>query len=257
VTARYWGFLALPLSLLGAAALVRLASEKPPVRRVVGWLGFAVLLQLGAQVESVSKHLLISRQYEPVPFLQAYRSPEVIDYVTCGKRDQGELLTPVRGVVDCYDLDDFVRPAMETGARLVRSVRRGSAPAGDALRLRGEFVSWSRIRLVPVAEQPIGATGDRHAIVRVVLNQAYHPLWSVGSGASLEPGEQGNLTVSCSLDRLIRAPLELEFRDPVSDAGARVSAAAGLGLAIAGAVLLAVLLALRALRGSDAMVGPT
>ncbi len=246
VTARNWGFLALPLSLLGAAALVRLASERPPVRRLGTWLGLATLLQLGAQVESVSKHLLISRPYRQVAYREAFTGPEQIDYVACGQRDQGELITPVRGVVDCYDLDDFIRPPMEPGARLVRSVLRGAKPIGDAARLRGEFLTWNRIRILAEVSAPLCSPPDCRAIVQVVLNQAYHPLWSVGAGASLLSGEQGNLTILCSLDRLQRGPLELEFRDPVSDAGARVSAVAWRFFA---AACLALLIALLVLRG--------
>jgi hypothetical protein len=47
VTGRYWGFLALPLSLLGAAALWKFAAESPPGWRLHACLGVAVALQLG------------------------------------------------------------------------------------------------------------------------------------------------------------------------------------------------------------------
>src|SRR5262245_24546588 len=51
VTGRYWGFLALPLSLLGAAALRRFAFALPDARSLQRWMVCALLVQLCFQVD--------------------------------------------------------------------------------------------------------------------------------------------------------------------------------------------------------------
>jgi hypothetical protein len=238
VTGRFWGFLAVPLSLLGAAALVRLADEGLPRKRVRKLLVFAVLLQLGAEVESVSENLLFSRRYHPVPYRQAFAGgPQTIEFATTGGRDMGELITPLRGVIDCYDEDDFTRPAMDPGVALVRAVRLGSVGLRASARPLGEFVTWSHIRILPATVR--AAAPRTRGLVEVELNQAYHTMWSTGNGAGLVEGEQGNLTVVCSLDRLERAPLELIFHDPVSNAGVRASIIAWTVLGLALPMLIA------------------
>ena len=56
VTGRYWGFLALPLSLLGTAALWKYVVDSRPGWRLHLCLGTALVLQLGFQAETLSAH---------------------------------------------------------------------------------------------------------------------------------------------------------------------------------------------------------
>ena len=65
VTGRYWGFLALPLALLGAVALFRAASQEPRRRfRVLAVLLF--LFQFSFQLGTVAEHLWFAPEYVPV-----------------------------------------------------------------------------------------------------------------------------------------------------------------------------------------------
>src|SRR4029077_9789769 len=52
ITGRYWGFLALPLSLLGAASLWRLATEGRSRVRLALWMGALLFFQLGFQAQT-------------------------------------------------------------------------------------------------------------------------------------------------------------------------------------------------------------
>src|SRR5260370_12270317 len=63
VPVRYWGFLALPLSLLSAMALCKFASEFGDTRRVHVWLGLVLILQVGFQAETLTQLWLHSAPY--------------------------------------------------------------------------------------------------------------------------------------------------------------------------------------------------
>jgi hypothetical protein len=228
VTGRYWGFLAAPLSLLGAAALSRFASDERPAGRRRFWLAVALLLQLGLQTESLAGGLLASDRYRPVPFRKAFRhGAERIEYVRCPDDEQAARITPRTGIINFYDMDDFARPAMREGDHLVRGVLQKGVPLGNALPCDGKFVAWSRIRIEAGGQARAAVPGNPRAIVQIVLNQAYHPFWEVvGAGACLRPDVKGNLTVLCSRERLGMGPVDLVFHDPVSEGGMRVSLAA-------------------------------
>ena len=224
VTGRYWGFLALPLSLLSAAALVRCASELPAGSRRHLLLGSVVLIQLGFQAESLATPWRGSPSFKPVSPAGYFSQPaEEVGYVEVADPHlQGELLSPTRGVSNCYDMDDFTHAVVLPGAALVASVREGShAPAWSA---HANFINWSHIRVQmdcgTNGRTSCGTSGDKPT--QLVLQQAYHPLWHTNACRTLA-GPGGNLTLECHPDELTRSPIELEFFDPVSARAAQTS----------------------------------
>jgi hypothetical protein len=212
VTGRYWGFLALPLALAGAAGLVDLVERHPRRWLVRAGLAGAIVLQVGFQASALASAFAGSRPYAAVPV--AFGG--TVDYVLRGRELQGALITPSRGVIDCYDNGDFVRPTMARGEELVREVRREGEPFPQTA-FRAEFLGWSRIVLTPAVWLPAGRW-------RVELNQAHHRLWHASRGTVLA-GDTGNLVLDWSGGAGDSA-VALEFRDDASALGARVSLAA-------------------------------
>lgn len=225
VTGRYWGFLALPLSLLSAASLWKTAAE------LRGWrlhvcLGLAMLFQLGFQAETLAARWIHTPVYHEVSGRGYFgNGPEAIDYVAIAQtRTQGEVIGPTRGVCDCYDMDDFVRAQTGPGPDLVLQVTQDADPVARPWSLNGGFASWSRIRLSAGCETNNTAvcTAPDSATIRIVLKQAYHSNWRA-AGCETHASPRGNLTLDCPAPRLRALPVELTFRDVVSDAAAQVS----------------------------------
>lgn len=247
VTGRFWGFLALPLSLLGAGALDLFSREAPPARLRVGCLA-AFAFQIGFQAVTVGELLLPSRRYNPVPSEWRTQADQTsglvrIEYVYCGDEGftQGAYLTPTRGVIDCYNHGDFIRPRMKAGRSLVRSMYLDGRKVGRGDALDAGFVSWNEICLrayvgrlceaafnapdrrsgLPAAPKEKGASE-----VGITLNQAYHRYWSPSAGKVVRTGT-GNLGLVCRGDDLESGShgrgVYLRFHDPWSARGARLS----------------------------------
>jgi hypothetical protein len=85
------------------------------------------------------------------------------------------------------------------------------------------FASWSQIDISAGcdAHDTAVCAAPANAMIRVVLKQAYHPHWSA-PGCETQASARGNLTLECPAARL-RKPVEVIFRDAVSEAGAQVS----------------------------------
>jgi hypothetical protein len=243
VTGRYWGFLALPLSMLGAAALSRLAAEGPSPRRLRTLMILVLLIQVGFQVESMIETMAGTRRYRPVPIGGLFAKPEPIEYVHGYGSKEGETITPTRGVIDCYDMGDFIRPAMLPGTDLVARARSGPLDLAADGRFTGVFVRWNEIG-IEIARGPDGIRPDedgrywlppkmmrppRRGVIagkegiRLVLNQAYNRHWVPSSGR-VSKGPFGNLAVTVSWSELWNSPLVLKYVDPVSERAVRVSA---------------------------------
>ncbi len=221
VTGRYWGFLALPLSLWGAAALWRFGAQEIPTWRLRALLGLMTVLQLGFQLETVLGHWLPSRTYHadsasPRTFLDR---PERIRYVARGAQMQGELISPTQGVLDCYDMDEFVHAEMAPGSTLIKAAQTnwGAIPPRS---FSGQFVTWSHI----ILSQTPGA-GLPGGTVRLVLWQAYHPYWHAQS-CTTEAAETGNLVLNCPAAVLKAQVVNLRFNDGLSEFAAAVSRSA-------------------------------
>lgn len=225
VTGRYWGFLALPLSLLAAAALWRFAIDTQDARKLGRWLGLALLLQLGFQTETVWAHWTHTRHYRAKAAENAYRKgPQQIEYVANGHRFQGEFITPTRAAINCYDMDEFIRAPIDSGTHLIRKVRQRGKVLALGAAANAAFVSWSHIRVQfdrgTAAELLHGVDPDDP--VKIIFNQAFHPLWQA-DGCAVEIGLHGSLVLECSPSRLSEGPVELRFNDTTSVLAARVS----------------------------------
>jgi hypothetical protein len=230
VTGRYWGFLALPLSLLGAAALWKYAAESQPGWRSHALLAAALVLQLGFQINTLSTPWLHSRQYRSLmPSNYFQWGPENIEYVAIQDNHlQGEFIAPTRGVSDCYDMDDFTRVDIGSGNPLIERVMQDGKPAAEtAPTLHAGFSTWSHIRLAIdcTTENSSTCLGAPPSRMQVALRQAYHPLWRA-PGCTTYAGAHGNLVVDCPAARLREGAIELNFYNTLSDIAARTSAAA-------------------------------
>jgi hypothetical protein len=255
VTGRFWGFLALPLSLLAAAALWRYLHTEARSRRRTLLLGAALLTQLAFQGESVVSAWWPSRAYEQVPLQGLYNGKlqpiEMVMNPTAPGNPhlQGEFVSPVRGVVNCYDMDDFAHAPVHPGTSLIQNIRAAGSQAPPPALAAG-WITWNRLRIEPAAVSPqalqaplpaAAASGkDAGRLLHITLNQAYHTGWS-SPDCQLTRGEQGNLVANCP-NTVQSKPVDLVFFDPVSALGMRVSLRAGVGLA--GAALALGLLSL-------------
>ena len=232
VTGRYWGFAVLPLSLCAAGALSRYAGECREGWRTTLCLIAILALPLGFQLDTLWALWSNSPHYEAVP-LQGFfsRGPEHIEYVTVGEEHhQGEFISPVRAVSDCYDMDDFQRADIEPGASLVTTAD-ASAPKGVAAVWRARFSSWSSIRLqldCPLADPGADCEEVDLPTTRFIFQQAYHSLWSA-PGCTTAPDPQGHLTLECPHAELRRGLIELRFFNALSKSAARVSTRAWSG----------------------------
>ena len=237
VTGRFWGFLALPLSLLAAAALWRFASWELPTRRWSLMIVSAFLIQMGFQSESMLSAWWPSRPYRDVRLegmfngklerVVALENPST----DSNPHQQGEFISPLQAVVNCYDMDSFTRAQVRPGADLIKTLRTDASSARPTNPpLEAGFMTWNRIRiLTPPTATAAGAAGMLH----IVLNQAYHTGWQSPS-CTLARGDQDNLVANCPAKTLQAGPVDLVFSDPVSELGAQVSvrAATALGAVI-------------------------
>jgi hypothetical protein len=241
VTGRYWGFLALPLSLLSAAALWKTAAE------LRGWrlqlcLALVFVFQLVFQAETLVARWIHSAPWRDVPSRRYFgKGVETIDYVAIADTYmQGEVIAPTRGVCDCYDMDDFVRAQTGPGPDLVLRVMQDGTPVATAGSLLGGFASWNHIFLSAGCDtdRTVVCMAPDAARIQIVLKQAYHPNWHA-SGCETHAAPHGNLTLDCPAWRLEESPVELVFRDVVSDVAAHVSIVAWqIWLCVVGATLL-------------------
>lgn len=225
VTGRYWGFLALPLSLLGAAALWKFVRDTADGSKPRRWLGVALVLQLGFQTETIVQHWNNTQIYRPRPIGSAFQSgDQQVEYVANGRRRfQGEFIAPTRAVIHCYNMDDFIRAQVEPGKQLIRRVMRNAAMVADSTIVKASFVSWSHIRVqldrtALVTPQSL----SEPVLLKIVLNQAFHPLWRA-KDCEVQNGRRGNLVLLCDESRLRAAPIELIFDDQLSSRASAVS----------------------------------
>jgi hypothetical protein len=228
VTGRYWGFLALPLSLMSAAALSRLVEETRGDKRWHFWIGFAVLLQLGFQTQTLVYKWLRSQPYHAAEFEQTFKhGPESIEYVFAERKHQGQFITPTRGVIDCYNEDDFIKANIDPGTQLVRQQLRDEVAIPVQASTHAAFVTWSHIRLSLDDSSPALATsqlnGDAH--LQLILNQAFHPLWQA-DGCKVDRSAGNNLSVDCSLARWRSGSVDVFFNDSLSTQAANISVSA-------------------------------
>jgi hypothetical protein len=185
-----------------------------------------LIFQLGFQAETLTSQWLHSPPFLTASLATPFKhGPEAIEYVAIpGGHLQGQILTPTRGVCDCYDMDDFIRAQNGPGSTLIAQVVvSGKAPAA-APSFDAHFVTWSHIRLhgdCATGGEPACA-GSPSTRIQFTLSQAYHQGWRA-SGCTTSANDRGNLVIDCPADYLRAAHLEVVFDDPSSDWGARIS----------------------------------
>jgi hypothetical protein len=226
VTGRYWGFLALPLSLMSAAALWKFASELRPGWRMHVCLASVLIFQLGFQAETLISQWLHSPPFSTASLATPFKhGPETVEYVAIpGGHLQGQILTPTRGVCDCYDMDDFTRAQNGPGSTLIAQVMVNGKDLISAASFKAQFVTWSHIRLhggCATGSEPACALSPSTRI-QFTLSQAYHQGWTA-SGCTTSASAHGNLILDCPAENLRAASLEVVFDDPSSDWGAHIS----------------------------------
>jgi hypothetical protein len=247
VTGRYWGFLALPLSMLAASALWRYAHTEPPTRRSAMLIASAFLIQMGFQGESLLAAWWPSHVQPEVALDGIYdgkleRIATVMNPGTAAAPHmQGEVISPTRAVANCYDMDNFTRAEVGTGTSLIKKVHTDTTAD---VPLDGGFITWNRIRLLAVAASKQATLANHGSILHIELNQAYHTGWR-STSCTLERGAKDNLVASCPVAGLAAGPVDLVFADPVSELGARVSLKTGLVLGVSIALLTLAALAPR------------
>lgn len=248
VTGRYWGFLALPLSLLGAAALWKFAVEFQHSPKLKFMMIGALVLQLGFQSSLVFSHL-DARPYQPIEYRDAFRNgAEQIEYVvTDSGKAQGEFITPTRAVLNCYNDDEFIRADGAPGKQLVRAIFSSWQEIKESLQVHASFTNWNRIELrgtskafatlkPEIGARRIKAEDDR---LQLVLNQAYHPLWQARGCTTLQ-ASSGNLVLECPRSQLEHGKVELTFHNALSSMAARISMRAWRAWLFAAGLLLIV-----------------
>jgi len=217
VTGRFWGFLALPLALLSAAALWRWLLKERQTRRWSMVLALALLLQLIFQTQSLLSQWQW-RRYPPIDTSNTFnRGTQAIRAVRMDDTDearQGEHITPTQQLINCYDMDDFLRADIRPGTALVKEVHAEAAQRMLPT-VTAQFLTWNRIRIFGTA----ASAADR---VQITLNQAYHRGWQA-IGCDITQGSQNNLVLSCPAVLFADGAVEVSFHDALSATGARVS----------------------------------
>lgn len=240
VTGRYWGFLALPLAMAGALAVAVVLRRAPARRGVAALLATAVALQLIFQARAIIANFGPSRCYQPVPYTGLF-GPEgaAIEYLEIDEPlYQSTFITPVRGVINAYNMGDFIRPAMQPGYNLLRTARLNGRPVGITAWLDARFLSWNRMEVRRRRDLPAALTQPGNEL-SLMFHQAYNRHWQPTRG-TVTDSPDGNLVLRLAPADLAAGPVVLTFFDPLSHRAARVSRlawvawCAALPLALAG-----------------------
>jgi hypothetical protein len=211
---RLWGYLALPLALASAVAVIRFETEAPPSTARGLLVAALFLFTLGFQAVSLAEPFLTDRGKVHVRASPLPAHVTSIRHVPGPEGSQALQLDPARDLIGAYDHVDRIQGRIVEGSALVLSAR---GPDGSALPVRAAWDGWNRI---PV-ELPAGAsTGSQ-----IVFNENYHPHWAC-DGAAATRNAAGNLCLHFPGATEKGARLTLAFSDPFSLLGARISACA-------------------------------
>jgi hypothetical protein len=225
IPSRFWGYLALPLALAGAAAIVRLEMEPARFRRAA-WAGLFVSI-LGFQILSIVPPFVNERgrivvNVEPIP-----AAVSTIRNVHGPHVSQAQELSPETGLIEAYNGHEFIQGRIRQGAEVVKAALTRE---GNAVSVAASWDGWNRIRI----EFPSGAPAG----TKIVLNANFHPRWSF-SGGFVDRDANGNLRAVLLKSAAAGAVLDLSFHDPASALGAQVSLWSAFALMAAGLVLAA------------------
>ncbi len=224
VTGRYWGFLALPLSLLAAAAIQVFLQDASRGRHAHRWLGLALGLQLAFMTAFPFRSLVLSAPYQPIPYRGLFPADGAdIRYHEGGARIyQYDLISPVQGLLDAYNMGDFIHPDMLPNCRLIQSAHVDGRRFDTDDWLVARFTDWNHIQVRPVKKPPMEALAGWGTLT-LVFNQAWHRYWNCAAGR-VHTINGRNLAVDIPVSALAAGAVNLTFHDWVSARGTRVTA---------------------------------
>ena len=211
IPSRFWGYLALPLALAGAAAISRLESETSPAhpRRAL-WAALFVSV-LGFQVLSIVPPFVSERGRIVVDVERVPPAVRAVRNVHGPHVSQADELSPETGLIEAYNGHEFIQGRIRQGAEVVNSALTRE---GMGLPVAARWDGWNRIRL----DFPSGAPAG----TKIVTNANFHPRWSF-TGGYADRDSNGNLRAVLLNDAAAGAVLDLSFHDPASALGAQVS----------------------------------
>jgi hypothetical protein len=232
IPARFWGYLALPLSLAGAVAIRSLEAETTRARPRRGLWALLFLFCLLFQAVTLAGPFLDAKGRQEAP-------PAILpDRIRTIVNEEGPFasqalnLKPTVGVIQAYNDHDYLRGAIAPGGELVRE---STAAGGGALPARAEWDGWNSILVTLPAG---GGPGT------ILFNQNFHPGWTSSRGVATRD-RRGNLALRLSTPLPHGAAVTLRFQDGWSVPGKEVSRASAWALLAAAAVLAAAEMAVR------------
>jgi hypothetical protein len=217
IPSRFWGYLALPLALASAVAIRRLETAPwTGARTRLAW-ALLFLFALPFQAVSLASPFLNRLGRWTVPAITATAPIRTIDNVEGPVASQALALAPDVGIIQAYNLHEYIRGAIAPGPELIR-------PAADQAPIaRAEWRGWNEIVVTLPAGGGPGA---------VVLNQNYHPSWRAAPGEATRDAA-GNLVLMLPESMPAATTVRLWFRDEWSIRGASVSRVSAVALLVA------------------------
>ena len=225
IPSRFWGYLALPLALAGAVAIRRFETAPWAGARTRLVWALLFLFALPFQVVSLASPFLNRLGRGPVPARMVAAPIRTIVNVEGPVASQALALAPDVGIIQAYNLHDYIRGAVVPGQELIRPSADDGAPGA-----RAEWRDWSEILVTLPAGGGPGV---------IVLNQNFHPTWRATPGEAARDGA-GNLVLRLPVAVPAGTTVRLWFRDEWSVRGASVSRVAALAFGVAAAGLAAV-----------------
>jgi hypothetical protein len=205
----------LPLSLLGAEAILLFWRERGDRRqgKIIIVLVFA--FQLGFQMLAIAQNLYGSDQLAPVRPDYNFQTPrhpraqgEFIYQVATVKKKMAGELSPVRSKMYCYQNMQYPQGMITPGPQLVMALEG----IGDPARCEGKWLNFRSFR-VQCRDPELSA--NPNAPVKAIFNQNYYRYWS-GEAAG------NNLALSTTAKALVRG-VTMTYTDPWAEWGYRVS----------------------------------
>lgn len=226
IPARFWGYLALPLALAGAVAIRGLEADTSPARPHRALWTLLLLSILLFETVTLAEPFVTAQGRRRVATVPLPREIRSITNLEGPIVSQALELKPSVGILEAYNLHDYVQGAIAPGAELVR---QAIAAGGGALVTRAAWDGWNRIA---VTLPQGGGPGT------IVFNQNFHPRWRSSAGAAARDA-RGNLVLR--LPRAVEpgATVTMRFSDDWSILGGRISRVSAILLLAAAAGLAA------------------
>jgi hypothetical protein len=226
-TSRYWGFINLPLAFISAQALLFFLRDRKSIRKSTALLVLVFLFQLVFQAvlqitpwresghyrKPEGKYLYQTRSNPDAP------GEDIMNQQT-GHYRMVPFLAPNTGIINCYQNVEYIQGPIKQGNSMIMSIW-GNLPDRSLLKesISSRWLTFSRIAIHPQFD--VEALGDTREIV-IVFNQNYHRHWSASHGY-IEKIRSGNLALRLKGEELSESEIILQFEDPYSSLGLRIT----------------------------------